>query len=396
MTRSVFGSVGLLAGAFALSLSLAAAPLAAQKPRCDSCDSAQRSLLQAEIERARRDLEAAARTLAAQEAALSDPATPVAQRDAVLRAQRELRSAEREFSRVTMKAMQQEMLHAAQRTDFAMRRLHELQSRSADSVGYLGIYFSGAAEKAGDQGREERWVFREYPVIEAVEPGSPAERAGIEAGDRLLALEGRDVRKGIRPMSKILVPGTRLPVKLRRDAEVRDMLVVVGRRPAAGGFGYNFRWQSDSAALAPDARAGAWSYSTLRPAIAPRPGRTRPMVTPEAPSTQLLPTSPLPPLPPFSFYMSDAGPVAGAEVRPVGDLGKDYFGVERGLLVLRVAPGTPSDRSGLRGGDVILTADGEDVQTVRQLSRLLERSHDHDVKLEIVRKRARQTLTLRW
>ena len=120
------------------------------------------------------------------------------------------------------------------------------------------------------------------------------------------------------------------------------------------------------------------------------------MIAPEAPPTPLFPTSPLPPLPPFSYYMGDAGPVAGAEVRPVGDLGKDYFGVERGLLVLRIAPGTPADRAGLRGGDVILAADGDDVQSVRQLSRQLERSHDHDVKLDIIRKRARQTLTLRW
>jgi S1-C subfamily serine protease len=79
----------------------------------------------------------------------------------------------------------------------------------------------------------------------------------------------------------------------------------------------------------------------------------------------------------------------------VGEL-KDYFGVDDGLLVLRVVPGTPAERAGLRGGDVILRVDGRDVTTPGALSRAIERSENRTLKLDVVRKRQKRVMVLKW
>jgi S1-C subfamily serine protease len=112
---------------------------------------------------------------------------------------------------------------------------------------------------------------------------------------------------------------------------------------------------------------------------------------------------PLPPEPPLltpsPFTTSLLGGtmlVAGAQVVPMNpELGQN-FGVEEGLLVLKVLPGTPAYRSELRGGDVLLTANEQDLTSARVLQREMNLSAEHEVKLLIVRQKRRQTITLRW
>jgi serine protease Do len=77
----------------------------------------------------------------------------------------------------------------------------------------------------------------------------------------------------------------------------------------------------------------------------------------------------------------------------------DYFGVESGVLVLRVEPGTPAARTGLRGGDVIVRADGEDVESVQELRDAIAAAtanDRHSVALDVVRKKKSLKLTLSW
>ncbi|MFQ5746124.1 MAG: PDZ domain-containing protein [Gemmatimonadota bacterium] len=64
--------------------------------------------------------------------------------------------------------------------------------------------------------------------------------------------------------------------------------------------------------------------------------------------------------------------VAGAEFQPLSREMASYFdGVKDGLLVLRVLPGTPAARLGLREGDVVVEAGGRPCDSVRQLRDIL-------------------------
>jgi serine protease Do len=83
--------------------------------------------------------------------------------------------------------------------------------------------------------------------------------------------------------------------------------------------------------------------------------------------------------------------VLGAAMTEVdADLAKVVRGMDgkRGVLVTRVPTGSPADRTGLRGGDVILRVDGSDVATVSQFRvriMLAEQSDQEKVKLTILR-----------
>jgi len=61
-----------------------------------------------------------------------------------------------------------------------------------------------------------------------------------------------------------------------------------------------------------------------------------------------------------------------------------------------VALGTPAKESGLRSGDVIIKADASPVGNPGELIRVMRESNGSSIRLDIVRKRKPQTITLRW
>jgi len=74
---------------------------------------------------------------------------------------------------------------------------------------------------------------------------------------------------------------------------------------------------------------------------------------------------------------------------------KQYYGlnIEKGIYVAQIVAGSPSDRAGVREGDVIVRIDGEDVSTLGDLRRVLDKHKPGDeVAVELVR--SGQTLTL--
>jgi S1-C subfamily serine protease len=88
--------------------------------------------------------------------------------------------------------------------------------------------------------------------------------------------------------------------------------------------------------------------------------------------------------------------IAGATiVRPNADL-RETFGVKRGVLVLDVARGTPAYASGLKGGDIILSAGRFTATTPSSIQRAMQSADERSVQLRIIRKQKPQTVVLRW
>ncbi len=254
----------------------------------------------------------------------------------------------------------------------------------------MGVNLSAAATTSSGTDGQIYWNFASYPKVESVEPGSPAERAGLLAGDVLLALDANDLREAVVPITRLLVPGKRLDVRVRREGELKTFTLVVDERPVRG--------------IVFEKRPGAQAqvvegeYVEVLPALPARvPRAPAPAAPPAQTPTAMLP--PLAPMPPmiFEWQEHESLPLAGANLVPIkGDL-REYFGVDRGALITQVGAGTPAARAGLKGGDVIVSAGGTRVRTPHDVQMALEKASDERAMIvELVRKKERRRATLRW
>ena len=259
-------------------------------------------------------------------------------------------------------------------------------------AGYMGVTYSAETSKQ-EKGKELFIYHYDFPVVVSVEPGSPAERSGLEAGDTIVAYNGLDVRNRGISLSKLLTPGTKVVVRVRREGAAKDLPVVVVRRP--------YRFSAMTVTMtAPEAMADADAQIAVTPSLLPR------VRTPRAPRGGAA-VAPAPPAPPDSptpvvaasppFYLGGGtAAIAGAELVRMNEDLREVFGVERGLLVINVAEGTPAEQAGLRGGDVIVKVSGEPVGSVMELQRQLRQASERAVKVEVVRKKKTRAIVLRW
>ena len=245
--------------------------------------------------------------------------------------------------------------------------------------GYLGVSLSSEQTTELRDGKVFT-VFVSPSVIESVEPGSPAAQGGLEAGDTIVAY-GRMTVPGAIPLGDVLVPGERVPIRIRRSGKERVMNVLVGTRqfttmtlPALSGL--------DDAERTVRICSGG---DNCVAAVAPMPA--------------LAPTAPGRGFDKGNGWSSTDLSLAGATMTSINEDLESLTGVDAGILVLRVAPGTPAATSGLRGGDVIIRVNDEDCESVRDLQRAMQRASSKGVRkiaLVVSRKQRETAITLQW
>jgi membrane-associated protease RseP (regulator of RpoE activity) len=251
--------------------------------------------------------------------------------------------------------------------------------------GYLGVSFDNVSISR-ENNAPAVYEFDSRPTIVSVEPGSPAQKAGILNGDVLVSIGGQDVRKPV-PLGALLKPGARVQVKFIRAGTTREVAVVVEKRPPSFGDGncaeVNDLVGSDHAPV----------MTWYRPPYPPYPP------SPASPASP--PETPRAPQPPSGFMVSPVpmvgfNGVAGAQLTPVDDDWRDLVGVDRGLVVVGVTAGSPAQRSGLKKGDVITSVDDAGLSSVRMLQRAIGIAEGRSVKLQVVRKGKPLAITLSW
>lgn len=272
--------------------------------------------------------------------------------------------------------------------------------------GWIGIHYSAEA-KIDETGEGLRISYNSYPVIEAIEPGSPAERAGLQVGDTLIAFNGYDfVRRGV-PMLRLLRPGEKLTIRLHRN-RLRTVRVTVGSRPP-GAFGFRMTPVPPSARVyvrEPRSSGSTTemdrSVTALREAstaLAPEAARLAEEVartTVRALEREVVMNPSVAPLIAFGTP-SGSMLIAGAEMVPVKPGLAEVLGVRQGVLLVNVPAGTPAERSGLRDGDVVVRAASTEIREPAALHMaMLHAGPAKTLSLDVVRKGKPQRLTLRW
>ena len=339
---------------------------------------------------------------------------------------------------------------------------------------------------------ETRWVMEESTcapqiVVQAVVQGSPAERAGLRAGDAITAIDGAPAPPGrLQAIAGQLVPGDSVRLRFQRGGEEREVTAVADRRPdrplSVFVEGSSFRasgapiievvgdsliarnltaewdpgrvrsyWIRGSDGRAEYRTIAGWARTETdtrvadllacadsASASAPRWVETSPGVTIELQRLQeradsirvamnqramerrepgilrrIDPDESAIAIPPsrtsrvigprgsYTFRVEDhvavgLRGVAGAELTALDPALAEYFrNADDGLLVLRIAPDTPADRAGLRPGDVVIAADGRDLESVAELRQVIALPQGGTVSLRVIRKGSVRELTLR-
>ena len=300
-------------------------------------------------------------------------------------------------------------------------QLAALCDRNTKPEGFVGITVS--AEMTADAGRSGVRVFRfaENPTVETVEPGSPAERAGVTKGDEIILIGGQPVVGRDVLFTRLQRPGSRLPIRIRRDGDMRDVTLIVGEPLKSAdnscpfldarimaAFGDPFTVATPMPPLG-IVRGGtrsrvviARSPAATTPEAAPAPRRATGGSVSTPPPEPIVPSAPLPPpaqvWEPSVVTFPGTAPmmIAGATIiRTNADL-RETFGVKSGVLVLDVARGTPAYNSGLRGGDIIVRAGRAAVTSPLSIQRAIQRADGSEVPLQIIRKKKERALVLRW
>jgi C-terminal processing protease CtpA/Prc len=254
-----------------------------------------------------------------------------------------------ETVRQAMEHAREEVAHAREQMQAAMNQMRVLSHEEHGR--------RGARPRIGVLVREDGGQDAQGAYIEAVTPGSPAEKAGIKAGDVLTSLDGKPLNQG-HPMSRLVEavraakPGSSVVVNLLRGKSTAAVNVAI---PEGQG----------------------WAYD-------------------------MPPLPPLPPMPPTPPDLGDVG-FTRFSSRHLSEHWRDmdlvalnpelgeYFGAKEGVLVLKA----PADATlPLKAGDVILKVGDRQPTSPSQVVRIL-RSYEpgESFKVELVRKKDRQTLT---
>lgn len=251
---------------------------------------------------------------------------------------------------------------------------HPARAQVATPKGWVGVLITTGVGQADQSGR---MIFNDYPVVESIDPGSPAEKAGLMAGDVLISINAQDFRKNPIPMSSLLVPGQRIVFRFKRDNVEKRSSLIVAERPE-----------------------GTSQRVELR-IIGPDPSTLRRAQTEESINRRAAARMPVPPMVSIAPIVFGTGvpsiAIAGAELTRLNDGLRDLANVKgNGLFVINVVLGTPAEAAGLKSGDVIVRAAQEAVSNPGQLIRLMEAAESNSLVLQILRKQRAQTLTLRW
>jgi len=195
--------------------------------------------------------------------------------------------------------------------EVAMKVKTDLQKYGKVSRGRLGVTIQGVTQELADSFGLKK---PQGALVAAVEPKSPADKAGIKTGDIIVGVDGRDIENSI-DLPRIIGesrPGTQVKLKIWRQGETRELSAALGEAPA------------EKVARA-DTGADREKSGKL-----------------------------------------------GVAVRPLTEEERKQIEADGGLLVEQA--GGAAARAGVQAGDVILAFNNQPLKSVDQLRRLVDRS----------------------
>jgi len=114
--------------------------------------------------------------------------------------------------------------------DVAMNAVQQLKTKGYVSRGQLGVEISPVTD---DMVKVFKLDNGSGAAVVSVTAGSGAEKAGIQAGDIILAYNGQTLRQAsdLPPLVGMTKPGSKVPVQILRDGKKQTIEVTIGEMP---------------------------------------------------------------------------------------------------------------------------------------------------------------------
>lgn len=230
--------------------------------------------------------------------------------------------------------------------------------------------------------------------VESVLKGSPAERAGLRERDIIVRFDGEEVTS-VRKLNRLIdesSPEHTARLTVLRGGSEQQLSAKLGKQegfvPTIGN-GFERDFGGDAARRLAEQYRGD-SEETRRRAEelrhrAEELGRGGEELRRRAEEMQRN-------NPGGSFFGVGAGCRIGVTTSPLGPQLAEYFGVRKGVLVNSVEENSPAAKSGLKAGDVIVEAEGEQVGEAGDLTRVINRKEGGEVTLSVIRERKQRTI----
>jgi C-terminal processing protease CtpA/Prc len=219
-------------------------------------------------------------------------------------------------------------------------------------------------------------------AVEKVMEGSPAQAAGLQAGDVIVRFNGQEVsssRMLTRLVNEVDPDHTAKITVLRGGAE-REVTVTVGKRPTPNWdeSSFNFKF--------PDNFPNVVIPDIQIPQM------------PVMPKIDVHPQIDIPNVPnwngddrDFNFHFGPSRQIGVSLVRLTKQLA-DSFGVAGGAMISEVREDSPAAKGGLMAGDIIVEIDGKAIKGDGDIIRSLNEKKEGDITLTFVRNGSRQTV----
>jgi C-terminal processing protease CtpA/Prc len=217
------------------------------------------------------------------------------------------------------------------------------QTEQAEKQGYIGVTMQSLTDDIikGLDLKTKRGV-----LISEVIEDSPAEEAGLQDGDIIVAYDGKTVTspEGLSKLVKATPVGKEVDMKIVRDDDAKTVTVTVGEKP----------------------EESTWTHmddNKLRD---------------------------------YFLRVAEPGAQLGVKIQDLDDEDfASYFGVKEGegVLVMGVEKESAAEEAGVKAGDVILSLNDEEIGSTAELIKKVRKMEEGD-KFELVVKRHGQTKTL--
>jgi serine protease Do len=114
--------------------------------------------------------------------------------------------------------------------DLAMNVVEQLKTKGYVTRGELGVMIKPVDDDVVKALKLDR---AQGAIVVSVSPSSAAQKAGLQAGDIILAYNGRSIDQGadLPPLVSMTKPGTTVPVEILRDGKDKTVSVTIGTMP---------------------------------------------------------------------------------------------------------------------------------------------------------------------